>query len=73
MGEKEFFKGALVNRDVEFDTYLCIYTNSAEFLGQIFVYAQDVEIVDDEELREEFVEKAMAGLGRNQGSRIKMA
>jgi len=65
MAEKEFFNGTLVNRDVEFDTYLCLYTNSAEFLGQIFVYAQDVEIVDDEELREEFVEKARAGLGRN--------
>lgn len=63
--EKEFFNGELINRDSEFDTYSCSYTNSNEFLGQIFVYAQDIEIVDDEKLREEFVKKAQAGLKRN--------
>jgi predicted DNA-binding transcriptional regulator YafY len=65
MAEKEFFNGSLVNRDNDFDTYLCLYTNSTEFLGQIFVYAQDVEIMDDDCLREEFVNKARAGLERN--------
>jgi hypothetical protein len=34
------------------------------------VYAQDVEIVDDEELREQFVLKAQAGLLRNSMSKV---
>lgn len=37
LSEKEFFGGELVNHDAEFDTYLCSYTNSAEFLGQLLV------------------------------------
>ncbi|WPU66529.1 WYL domain-containing protein [Peredibacter starrii] len=63
--EKEFFNGEFVNRGEDFDAYLCSYTNSAELLGQIFVYAQDIEIVDNEELRNEFVIKAQQGLLRN--------
>ena len=65
LSEKEFFGGELVNRDAEFDTYLCSYTNSAEFLGQLFVYAQDVEIVDDDFLRNEFIHKAEMAVRRN--------
>jgi hypothetical protein len=34
------------------------------------VYAQDVEIVDDEELRGQFVLKAQAGLLRNSAVKI---
>jgi hypothetical protein len=63
--EKSFFGGELINRDQDFDTYLCTYTNSHEFLGQLFVYAQDVEIVDDHELHEQFVSKAEMALKRN--------
>lgn len=63
--EKEFFSAELINRDDEFDTYLCSYTNSAEFLGQLFVYAQDVEIIDDDFLRNEFIHKAEMSLRRN--------
>lgn len=63
--EKSFFGAELINRDQDFDTYLCTYTNSNEFLGQIFVYAQDVEIVDDEGLLEQFREKANQALRRN--------
>ena len=43
-----------------------------EFLGQLFVYAQDIEIVDDEELTKAFVEKAQTGLLRNVVSKIKI-
>lgn len=63
--EKEFFSAELINHDKEFDTYQCSYTNPAEFLGQLFVYAQDVEIVNDPELQEEFINKAIAALKRN--------
>ena len=65
IAEKEFFGGELVNRDKEFDTYLCSYTNHHEFLGQLFVYAQDVEIVGDEVLTKLFLEKAESALKRN--------
>jgi predicted DNA-binding transcriptional regulator YafY len=71
IAEKDFFGGELINRDKDFDTYSCTYTNIHEFLGQLFVYAQDIEIVDDEELKEAFVNKAQAGLLRNQISKIK--
>lgn len=70
LSEKEFFGGELVNRDQEFDTYVCTYTNSAEFLGQLFVYAQDVKIVDDEKLVGEFVEKARKAISRNSNKKI---
>lgn len=65
ISEKDFFGGELINRDRDFDTYSCVYTNVHEFLGQLFVYAQDIEIVDDEELKQAFVEKAQAGILRN--------
>ncbi len=35
------------------------------------MYAQDIEIVDDEELKEAFINKAQAGLLRDQVSKIK--
>ncbi|MES2528699.1 MAG: WYL domain-containing protein [Bdellovibrionota bacterium] len=72
LAEKDFFNGKLTNRDKDFDTYVCTYTNVHEFLGQVFVYAQDIEIVDDESLKEAFVNKAQAGLLRNQISKIKL-
>lgn len=70
IAEKDFFNGEFINREKDFDTYLCTYTNHHEFLGQLFVYAQDVEIVDDEELREQFVLKAQAGLLRNSATKM---
>jgi predicted DNA-binding transcriptional regulator YafY len=70
IAEKDFFNGEFINREKDFDSYLCTYTNHHEFLGQLFVYAQDVEIVDDEELREQFVLKAQAGLLRNSMSKV---
>lgn len=69
--EKDFFGGELINSEKDFDTYICTYTNSSEFLGQIFVYAQDIEILDDTYLKEEFLEKAKHALARN--SKLKSA
>lgn len=63
--EKEFFSAQFINTDRDYDTYSCTYTNSAEFLGQLFVYAQDVEIVNDETLRDEFFNKAAQAMIRN--------
>lgn len=72
IAEKDFFNGELINRDRDYDTYLMNYTNVHEFLGQLFVYAQDIEIVDDEGLKEAFIEKAQAGLLRNHASKLKL-
>lgn len=70
IAEKDFFSGELINREKDFDSYVCTYTNSDEILGQLFVYAQDVEIVDDPQLLKEFIEKAISALKRNQISKI---
>ena len=73
ISEKEYFNGDLINRDQDFDTYLVSYTNHDEFLGQLFIYCQDIEIVDDDELREAFTEKALGALARNQAVSKKLA
>lgn len=71
IAEKDFFGGELVNRDKDFDTYLMSYTNVHEFLGQLFVYAQDVEILDDEDLQKAFIDKAQAGILRHSARILK--
>lgn len=65
ISEKAFFNGELINRTPESDAYLCTYTNVDEFLGQLFVYAQDMEIVDDFQLIDAFLKKAREALIRN--------
>ena len=69
--EKDFFNGELLNQTSDFDSYMMSYSNIHEFLGQLFVYAQDVEIVDDEDLKEAFLVKAQSALMRNQSSERK--
>jgi predicted DNA-binding transcriptional regulator YafY len=69
VAEKDFFSAQLINRDKDSETYLCTYTNPHEFLGQIFVYAQDIEILDDVPLQEMFNAKAQAALSRNRPSK----
>ena len=64
--EKDFFGAQLINSHKDFDIYSCRYTNSHEFLGQIFVYADEVEILNDEELKSEFCRKAERALMKNQ-------
>lgn len=70
ISEKDFMSGELVARDKDFDTYLFSYTNPDEFLGQLFVYAQDAEILDDEILRAKFLKKAEDAIKRNDRRRI---
>ena len=68
LGEKDFFQGQKTNFDEESDTYTIKYSHPNEFLGQLFVYAQDIEILGDEVLKKAFVEKAQAALSRNSTS-----
>lgn len=64
--EKRFFKTVRYEEGKEFDLYECQYTNIEEFVGQLFVYGQDIELVGHSEVREKVVEKANAILKRNQ-------
>lgn len=71
ISEKNFFNSALIERTKEFDLIECKYTNIEEFLGQIFVYAQDIEIISPQELKGSFLKKAELALSRNMTYSIK--
>jgi predicted DNA-binding transcriptional regulator YafY len=64
--DKVIFNNKLITNEADFDLYEVTCTGINEFLGQLFVYAQDIEIVDNEHIKKLFVEKAMAAVGRNQ-------
>jgi len=63
--EKRFFKTVHFEEGKDFDLYECQYTNVEEFVGQLFVYGQDIELIEDSEVKVKFVEKANAILKRN--------
>jgi predicted DNA-binding transcriptional regulator YafY len=65
ISERSFFNKEQIQTNEEFDHYKLTYTSVEEFLGQLFVYAQDIEIVDNELLRESFRNKARMALQRN--------
>jgi predicted DNA-binding transcriptional regulator YafY len=56
----------MINQARDYDEYECIYTNIEEFLGFLFIYGQDVEIISDASLKKSFREKAEKILKRNQ-------
>lgn len=63
--EKKFFNSQLVNDSLDFDEYECSYTNIEEFVGFLFIYGQDIEIISDAALKKMFREKAEKILKRN--------
>lgn len=63
--EREFFNKQLQVSNSLYDTYKLNYTNDDEFLGQLFVYAQDIQILDSDELREKLVTKAQEAIKKN--------
>jgi predicted DNA-binding transcriptional regulator YafY len=63
--EKNFYNSRVISECEDFIEYECSYSSVEEFLGQIFVYAQDIEVVSPMELREEFQSKANQALSRN--------
>lgn len=71
--EKSFFASKLVTCDTESETYECTYTNVEEFLGQLFVYAQDLEILSPSELKDAFIKKAHAAIEQNSKVILKKA
>ena len=63
--EKDFFNGKMIGQNQEYDHYEIKYTNVQEFLGQLFVYAQDIEILSPESLQDAFLEKAEKAISKN--------
>ena len=63
--EKDLFHAKEIASNVEYDTYELTYTGPQEFLGQLFVYANEIEIITPESLKESFKEKALEALLRN--------
>ena len=64
--EKSIFNNKLITNEAEYDLYEMTCTGINEFLGQLFVYAQDVEIIDNPILQAMFIEKAQQAIARNQ-------
>jgi|GEM_PF-2247985 len=64
--EKRFFNNKLILSEEHFDSYELICTNINEFLGQLFIYAQDIEVITEGEIKKRFLEKAEKAILRNQ-------
>lgn len=67
LSEKQLFDSELLDQTKEYDEYQCHYTNIDEFIGLLFIYGQDIEIISDKKLRKAFIEKAEKILMRNRG------
>lgn len=63
--EKNFMEAKLLKKYPDYDEYQCFYTNVEEFVGTLFIYGQDIEIMSDEILRQKFISKASAIISRN--------
>lgn len=71
LSEKNFFNSKLIQTTEEFDVIECKFTNIDEFLGQVFIYAQDIEVEAPVDLRQSFSKKARGALSRNDDIQIK--
>lgn len=67
--EKDFFSNSLNESFGDFDQYNVRYTNVNEFLGQLFVYADEIEIIAPEKLRKRFLDKAQTAIELNTTSK----
>lgn len=63
--EKAFFNSSLISQTKDYDEYECTYSNIEEFMGFLFIYGQDIEIVGNEILKKAFRDKAEKILKRN--------
>ena len=65
LSEKRFFDADIIDKTKEYDEYVCHFTNIDEFIGLLFIYGQDIEIVSDVGLKNAFKEKAEKIIQRN--------
>lgn len=63
--EKNFFESKVLNSSKSFAELELTYSNIEEFLGQLFIYAQDVEVLKGDEVKKAFNKKALLALKRN--------
>lgn len=70
LSEKNFMNAKIIEEmDDGEKKYELFYTDSNEFLGQLAVYAECVEIIEPQELREQFCQKLESGLKRHQSKK----
>jgi hypothetical protein len=69
--EKNMFNAELIKSDAQYDEYDLKFTNLNEFVSQLFVYAQDIQIVTNEEVSKTFIDKALSSLLLNQSTALK--
>jgi len=63
--EKTIFNNEMIESSEEYDEYKLSYSGQDEFLGQLFVYAQDIKIINSDDLRTAFLKKAREALIKN--------
>jgi hypothetical protein len=63
--EKSIFNNFLIKQTEDFDQYQCSFSNLNEFTGQLFVYAQDIEVLTPANLKKSFLDKALSAITRN--------
>ena len=69
--EKNFCNARLKsNTEEEEHEYIFTYTEPNEFIGQLFTYAECVEILEPQVLREQFIAKAERALSLNYGGEV---
>ncbi|MEA9357255.1 WYL domain-containing protein [Bacteriovorax sp. PP10] len=65
LSEKRIFNAEITEQTKDYDEYTCQFTNIDEFIGLLFIYGQDIEIISDKDLKKAFKEKAELILKRN--------
>lgn len=73
LNEKNFFSSTLVKKTELFDQYELSYTSEEEFLGQLFIYADEIIIDSPSYLRERFLNKAKSCIQNNSIQNKKVA
>jgi len=66
--EKNFFNSEIINDCNESMDIKVQFSNIDEFLGQLFIYAQDIEVLEGDEVIKAFREKAQLALSRNKAA-----
>ena len=69
IAKKKILNSTLLSISENFDEYHCEYTNIEEFAGTLFIYGQDIEVIESEFLREFFLSKANQIIKRNKNSK----
>jgi predicted DNA-binding transcriptional regulator YafY len=63
--EKNFFNSKLLEKYKDYDQYECVFTSKEEFVGQLFVYADEIEVLSPSNIKDYFIEKAQRALNIN--------